>query len=83
MSNTAAGKEGWQQTYHHLRAIETEVGLPEGSIKPELNGRYSLVLMHLTEDQIRQMAHLWYVLSHTATVGDAQKRAAAQHKTST
>lgn len=73
MANSATGKDGWHNAYLHARQIETEVALPEGSVKPELSGRYSLVLANLTEDQIRQMAHLWYVLSHTAIPGASPK----------
>ena len=69
MTNIGTGKEGWHHALLHARQIATEVGLPEGAIKPETNGHYSLTLSHLTEDQIRQMAHLWYVLSHTALPG--------------
>jgi hypothetical protein len=60
------GSDGWNKQYQLAKQIETETGLPAGSIKTEAGGFYALTLLHLTEEQIRQMAHLWYVLSHTA-----------------
>ena len=73
MANIGTGKEGWHHAFLHAKQIATEVGLPEGAIKAETNGQYSLTLSHLNEDQIRQMAHLWYVLSHTTLLSHAPK----------
>ncbi len=60
------GSDGWTKQYQLAKQIESETGLPAGSIKTEPGGVYALTLQRLSEEQVRQVAHLWYVLSHTA-----------------
>ena len=69
MSDT--GIDGWHQAYLRARQIESEAGLPAGSLKPENTGGFSLVFVHLNEEQIRQLAHLWFVLAQMARANEA------------
>lgn len=65
-----SGMDGWHNTYLRARQIESELGLPAGSVKPEVTGKFSLIFIHCSEEQIRQMAHLWYVLTQTTHFRD-------------
>jgi hypothetical protein len=66
MGSSAA--DGWHNAYLRAKQIESELGLPQGSVKPEVTGKFSLIFIHCSEEQIRQMAHLWYVLTQTTHI---------------
>ena len=78
---TDNSSDGWHNLYLRARQIESEVGLQTGSVKPEVNGQYSLILLHLSDEQIRQLAHVWYVLSRVQISGDAHHKPANKKET--
>jgi hypothetical protein len=69
MSNSS--KDGWPSVYLKSRQLEIDNSLPEGSVKAQQNGRFTLAFANLTEDQVKQLSHLWYVISQTQPMSDA------------
>jgi hypothetical protein len=60
-----SSSESSHNAYMKARQIESDNHLPSGSVKPEASGRYSLIFVHMSEDQIKQLSHLWYVITQT------------------